>query len=184
MPSHDLLEDALGACLDHVAVAWDQSVEIPTRNRATAARERRPIALASHVPNEPPLPNGRATRVLEAVEELGKQPIGGRLARSGVLFIRRQVEDHVGRDEGPIGSVIEHKFLVGMTAHVYIVKLTVEVRVNFQTGRVLRREDPGEFRASRGRVRFTLLRQTLDTQDFCRRECFGPVREEDVMLIV
>lgn len=72
MPGHDLFEDVLAARLDHVAVARDQPVKIPTRNRTTAAPEPLPIALASHVPDEPLLPQGGPFGILKAGEELGQ----------------------------------------------------------------------------------------------------------------
>lgn len=162
MPSHDLFEDALAARLDRVAVARDQPIEIPTRNCATAAPKPLPIALASHVPNEPLLPNSRARCILKAGEELGQQTIRSRHARPRVLFVRRQVEDHVSRDEGPVGPMVKHKFLVRMATDIFVVKFTVKVRVDSQTGLVLHRKDPGEFGAGRGRVCFALLRQTFD----------------------
>jgi hypothetical protein len=154
MPLHDLLEDALAATFNDVAVARDDAVKVPLVDLGDALVEAWTIGGRLRVPYEALLCEGRALGAVDVTEEAGEEAgcssvslasslsvavtdcIGSQLTCRAVfalaeLLSRRKVEDQVALDQRPVGLEVEHELLAAVAAHELVVEAGVKVGIDF-----------------------------------------------------
>ena len=92
MPSHNLLENALAACLDDISMTRDDSVEVPFVDFVNTAVKALAVAAADCIPYKAFLASGSAVGVVKDGKELGPEARCGRLASFAKLLCSREVE--------------------------------------------------------------------------------------------
>jgi hypothetical protein len=178
MPLHDMLEDALSVRFDHVAMAWDNAIEIPLVDLRHAPRESTSITCTNAVPQKPLLPIALCVR--KKNEHLSQDPTPRVNARFTELLCRRRIEDEIGLDEGSRRLVVEDDLLVGVRRDELVFEFSIELRVDAIEWFGFR-EDVGE-----GNVldflRFALFGEAFGTEDFGVGVRLMPGTKENVML--
>jgi hypothetical protein len=160
MPSHNLLENALAACLDDISVTRDDTVEVPVVDFGNAVVKTLAVAAADRIPYKAFLAGGSAVGVVKGGKELSPEARCGRLAGFAKLLCSREVEHQIGLNKRLSRLVVEDQLFVGMGRQVRVLELRVEFGIHSRAVPVLGSEDDAE-----GHV-FILLLGTLLRQAF------------------
>ena len=160
MPSHNLLENALAACLNDISVTRYDTIEVPLVDFGNAAVKTFAVAAADRIPYKAFLAGGSAVGVVKGGKDLSPEARCGRLAGFAKLLCSREVEHQIGLDKRLGQLVVEYQLFVGMGRQVRVLELGVKFGIHSSAVPVLGGEDDAE-----GHV-FILLLGTLLRQAF------------------
>ncbi len=126
MPLENLLKDALPIRLNHIPMARNQALKIPLIYPRHTMRKPHTITCTNSIPDQTLLSKGRAPRVRQGTKHFSEDARCCAFARLAELLCSWQVEEEIGSDHGPGGTVVEDEFLVHVGVDVFPVELSVE----------------------------------------------------------
>jgi hypothetical protein len=181
VPFKQLLENSLSSRFNDIAMARHDGIKVKRADPRGTGIKRRPIAHTQAIPQEALLAEGVALGVGHGREPTRRHARGRRIVRLGELLVGGQVGEVVGHQERATRLVAEDQLLVGVRWDVFVVELSVELRVDLGLSQLRFLEDHGE------RHVFVLLLgplfgQSLDADYFGVWILLVPVAKEYVVL--
>lgn len=130
VPLHDRSEDSLAPSLNDISVTRNNPVKVPLVDPLGTGIIPLAISGTDRIPNEPLLPNGSATGIVQRHEQPREEATRRTLARFRHLLGSRKVEDVVCLDHSLALLVAEDNLLVRVRVHVLGQELGVKGAVD------------------------------------------------------